>query len=549
MTLHDARDVGQSAVLDADVCIVGGGPAGISAALTLDGGRLSVILLESGGYEEDAETRDRNFGENIGLPYYDLAETRHRGLGGSSQRWAGWCRPMDPADFDDRPWLGATGWPVTFAEMLPFYQQAAELCELQESPFTERSEGLPAVYRSPFVGGDVQIATWKGSPPTKFGHRYRAALARSKNVSVFTHATATELILGGNGGTMDKVRVSGPGHKDFDVRAKTVVLCAGAIESARVLLASRNVHATGVGNGQDLVGRFFMEHPHGVTAYVIPLPPEVVGRQRIPGIDRAVLGTRDRLAIQRPSGLRKAAYVIDARTRTMSQMLNFSTHLRTMSAVDRESSVAYQSFKLIVNNLRSPRHLLSQIRSRSLPEGTVRQVENLITGFPEVAKVILDEALSRPASLALYTQSEQAPNRESRVILDARSHDSTGLPRIKLDWRLKRIDTESIQKAHRILGDHFARSGLGVVIPVPAFAEGGGDWRHGLSGGHHHMGTARMADSPRHGVVDRNGQVHGVHGLYIADSAVFPVSGYANPLLTIVAMACRVASRIQSVHR
>ena len=70
-------------------------------------------------------------------------------------------------------------------------------------------------------------------------------------------------------------------------------------------------------------------------------------------------------------------------------------------------------------------------------------------------------------------------------------------------------------------------------------------WPEDLGWGHHHMGTTRMNASPRFGVVDSDCAVHGVEGLYVAGSSVFPTGGYVNPTLTIVALAIRLADHLR----
>jgi choline dehydrogenase-like flavoprotein len=62
----------------------------------------------------------------------------------------------------------------------------------------------------------------------------------------------------------------------------------------------------------------------------------------------------------------------------------------------------------------------------------------------------------------------------------------------------------------------------------------------------HHMGTTRMHDDPKQGVVDRNCQVHGIDNLFIAGSSVFPTGGYNTPTLTIVALALRLADHLKA---
>jgi choline dehydrogenase-like flavoprotein len=287
-----------------------------------------------------------------------------------------------------------------------------------------------------------------------------------------------------------------------------------------------------------------MEHPHLVTGRIELAPAGTKNRPALASIDKGFGGVRARLAMQRPAGAMKVAYTISRARQEAEQLLNFSTHLRTVSPVSREESDAYQAFKLAVGNLRSPKRMAKQVRDKALPEDSGNLTKRLIKGTPEIMQVIYHEALRKPTQLALYTQSEQSPNRDSRLTLDSSRTDALGMPRINLDWQLSRIDKQSIMKAQEIIGTQLMASGLGRLVPEPAFTEDSSDWGNGLRGGHHHLGTARMSSDPMTGVVDANGQAHTVEDLYVADSAVFPVGGYANPFLTTVAWALRLAETV-----
>ena len=72
-------------------------------------------------------------------------------------------------------------------------------------------------------------------------------------------------------------------------------------------------------------------------------------------------------------------------------------------------------------------------------------------------------------------------------------------------------------------------------------------WPNSMTGGKHHMGTTRMHVDPRCGVVDPHCRVHDCANLYVAGSSVFPTCGYANPTLTIVALAVRLCDRLKQV--
>ena len=541
MAITTATVIPRGSILNGDVCIVGGGPAGISAALRIARrSDLRVVVLESGGLEAEPEAQALNEGFNDGLDYYDLVETRNRVLGGSSHKWAGWCRPQDPIDFAGRPWAGSRGWPISYETMVPYFKGAAEMCQLESEQWSIASgASLPLLYLPPFVSGDVEIALWQGSPPTKFGIAYRDELLASKQVTVVTEGTATEITT--EDGRATGVLVKSLSGNEFSITARVTVLAAGGLETPRLLLASRSQNPLGLGNENDNVGRYFAEHPHLVTGRIEVFSREKSGRVTLDALDRGAGGVRARLAMQRPHGSMKVAYTISRARQESDGLLNFSTHLRTISTVSREDSDAYQAFKLALGNLRSPRRFLTQVRSRSLPDGSGKLLGRLVRGAPEIWKVIYQEALRKPSQLALYTQCEQSPNRDSRVTLDDRSTDALGVPKLRLNWRLNRTDKESVARAQQIVGDQLEATGLGRLVAEPFLAEDSDSWGPNLRGGHHQMGTARMSTDPADGVVDTDGRVHTVRDLYVADASVFPVAGYANPLFTAVAWALRVA--------
>lgn len=551
MTLQQITSVPRGTEMQAEVCVVGGGPAGIAFAVALEEATdLDIILVESGGLEIEPTTRELNLGTNIGLPYYDLTESRARVLGGASESWAGWCRPLDPIDFEERPWFPHSGWPISYEEMRPYYDRAARLCQLESQQWIPTAELLlPSMYLPPFIGEDVEIAVWQGSPPTKFGAVYRDQLASSSQIQVILGATATEILSNQAANLATGVRVAGLDGNEISIRAKVVVLAAGALETARLLLASTQATPAGLANEHDLVGRYFMEHPHLVTAKIELYPERAHNRPYLPAIDAGRRGIGARLSMQRPSGAIKVAYTVSEQRQKAEHLLNFSTHLQTVGPVNRDHSDAYRAFKLVVGNLRSPRRLLRQLRTGTLPAGTAGLARRLVKGSPEIMNVIYHEALRRPTHLALYTQTEQAPNPESRLTLDWSRRDALGMPRINLDWRLSSIDKESVIRSQQIVGNRLEIAGLGRLVPEEPFTDDSPDWGPGLRGGHHHLGTARMSHNPRTGVVDGNGRAHTVTNLYLADSAVFPTSGFANPMLTIVAWALRLADHVGHTYR
>lgn len=150
---------------------------------------------------------------------------------------------------------------------------------------------------------------------------------------------------------------------------------------------------------------------------------------------------------------------------------------------------------------------------------------------------------SRANRFSLDFHSEQQPSPDSRITL-IEQRDALGLPQIRIDWRYTQWDIDTVRVSLGVIRDELARTGCGTLEYNEAtVAEEA--LRYGAYGGHH-IGTARMGADPKTSVVDADLRVHGVPNLSIASAAVFPTSSQANPTLTIVALAVRLAARLRA---
>ena len=162
----------------------------------------------------------------------------------------------------------------------------------------------------------------------------------------------------------------------------------------------------------------------------------------------------------------------------------------------------------------------------------------------------IEEAiLSKEKSYArLYIRAEQLPNRDSRISLSDKL-DVFGLPKIKVDWQLTDFDKHSIIESTYRIAEEFGRLNLGRVKLEDWVTQEDNTWPQPLWGGCHHIGTTRMSDDLKLGIVDTNCRVHTVGNLYIAGSSVFPTAGYVPPTLTIVALALRLSDHLKKQFR
>ena len=262
--IEDARAVPDASALEADLCVIGGGAAGITIAREFAGSPVKVVLLESGGLELDGETQGLNKGANVGLPYFPLDGARLRAFGGTTHHWGGVCRPFDPIDFERRPGVPHTGWPIDRATLDRYYPEARSIVGLESSSWDvedwdRRDRFEPIELSSRRV--HTRIAQTVKKQDRSFGERYRDDVRRAKNVTAYLFANVTEIETDRSGAAAVRVAVRTLAGTGFSVSARSFVLAVGGIENARLLLVSRSRHERGLGNQNDLVGRFFLEHP------------------------------------------------------------------------------------------------------------------------------------------------------------------------------------------------------------------------------------------------------------------------------------------------
>jgi len=271
--LIDARSLPDGAQLQCDLAVIGAGPAGLGIVDRLRASGLRICLLEGGGLEQTVRAQRLYRGEITGHPHYPLHTSRFRVFGGSGNRWGGWCHPLEPIDFEHRPQLPWSGWPVSAADLDRYNKDTAELLGLTTDDFGSASwrDRLPPGL--PIEGGDFENAIFQISPRRDFGGAYRDRLRDSADVTVVLNANVTELRLDPGTDRVGTLRARTLRGNELSVRGRAVVLAAGAIENARLLLASRHDRAAGLGNERDQVGRNFMEHLHVLAGHLVVANP------------------------------------------------------------------------------------------------------------------------------------------------------------------------------------------------------------------------------------------------------------------------------------
>jgi hypothetical protein len=559
--LIDARQLPPDDTLRCDVCIIGGGPAGIAVARELGARGKSVILLESGGLALDAAAEDLNKGEVVDPATHGPLEAyRRRRLGGATTAWGGRCVPFDAIDFERRDWVPNSGWPITKADVDPFTGRAHEYLDLGAHSH-EVNEALPPAARSQamipgFVSSDVTTdSLYLFSPPTNFGKKYLEELTASRAIRLVVHANCRKIMTDAEGSRASHLVVessapeggsgpSAPKGRTFEVIADRFVLAAGGLENVRLLLGSNDVHQRGIGNRTDQLGRYYMCHVIG------HFEVEFASKDVIWDYEKTVTG----LYCQRT-----VALTADAQRRL--RLLNHRARIEhaEVSNPAHGSGVLSASY-LVKSLLASPvlrarldvlsRGVLSAAQKQKDPQ-IAAHLRNILTdvgGVARFSKRWLNERILTDVKLPsvvmksdsnIYTfrlDAEQIPNPASRVGLGD-ERDAFGQRRLKVDWHRTRADEEMLLAVCATLGSALEKSGAGKLRSEPELVP--------EATGGHHIGTTRMSSDPASGVVDANCRVHDVRNLYIASSSVFATCSYANPTQLILSLALRLADHLQ----
>ncbi|RDU95990.1 FAD-dependent oxidoreductase [Trinickia dinghuensis] len=532
----DTRGIDEGREIETTVCIVGAGVAGITLALELDRCGIDTCLLESGGFRPDDDTRDLYRGENAGLPYAFADGSRSRYLGGSSNCWGGWCRPLDPWDFEQRDWVPDSGWPFRIDELEPYYARTHALLKLGpnnfDPPFWEHAIGRADVRRIPLVTGNVRDTIAQFSPPARFGKLYRGNLERSPHIRVFLHANVVHVDTDADASHVTRVDIATLTGRHMTVTAKRFVLAAGGIENARLLLASNRVQAAGLGNAYDNVGRYFMDHPRIMSGSVRFSP--AWARNKLYDIKFHYQNA----AVSAHGTPISSQFALTPEVLRRERLLN--SRVWFFSMFYGEGSAGAEAL------IRCKQALLHKDQpDRRWSEDLETMLRHPIdtAGFG-LTRLLQPRALIRDVKLQAIVEAQ--PNRDSRVTL-GEQRDRLGMPRVKVAWRLTELAQRTFDRTFELVADELHTSAV-AQVELDAPLEGHA-WPTTLEGTWHHMGTTRMHDSPRGGVVDRHCKVYGVDNLYVAGSSVFPTVGANFPTITIVALALRLAGHlVQSLH-
>ena len=533
MAVVDARTLESATVIDTDICIVGGGAAGITLASELVASGLNICLVESGGYVADERTQSLYDLESTGYPLRDNYMSRARYLGGSCNLWAGRSMQFTDLDMQARSWVPDSGWPIGYDEIAAYYARAAATLDLPGLAMgdMQRYHAMISPDEQKLFSSNMFVPTtsvW-ARESKRFGADFRKLLKTAHNLRMLLNASVTSINLNDAANAVESATAATLQGKRFRIRARHFVLACGGLENARLLLASNDRESGGIGNDHDQVGRYFMDHPRAVYGKVhLPASTSLYAFRGRPLLD----------------GKMQIGIGLSPATQRQEKLLNHyvTFESQTSGYAEARYQALVQTAKVMLRRGHAgSRWDFRRMKLRELPEMVyLLSPRELMPHWLYRLFVATREAVPRRAKPQTYIVvyfSEQPPDPSSRVTLSD-SRDELGVRRIKLNWHIGASVNDSVMRFQALLQRQLAATGVGTLEP--------GKGEISYTDASHHMGTTRMSASPGRGVVDSNCRVHGVDNLLIAGSSVFPAAGYANPTLTIVALSLRLAEHLKS---
>jgi choline dehydrogenase-like flavoprotein len=522
----DFTDANCAIPAETDLCIVGAGVMGLAiTSHLLNHSRRRILLVEEGELE-DRETSAAVAAEtNSGDLPSAVAGSRARGFGGSSRRWGGQALPFSPLDLADRPFLPELGaWPISWDELNRFYPAVDRFLGLGPLPFNADLWRRPQV-TAPFgADQDLELTISKYSPHAYLASVHQPTIADSSQVVCLLNAKVASLELEQEG-QLRGLRIRSRGGRELTIQARQVVLCAGGIENARILLSSPQGEGGTAGNRADLVGRYYQDHVGFFAAQLQPLDWKAFRHlfaSFIPGKQKYVPKLQLSQALQRRDGL-----------------LNVTGNLD----VQEDGNSPRNSARRIYNSLRRNQQPDGGRRS------TFQDGWRLVRATPQALDLLTAHLLERRIALPrcgrfyLMANAESEPLHGSRITLGP-ERDAFGLRRPQVHWLVSDLTRAALCTYAQALKGSLESAGIATVKISPYLLDPAANWKERAYSLYHHMGATRMAASANAGVVDSYGRVHGVENLYIAGTSILPTGSASNPSYTALALALRTAEQL-----
>jgi choline dehydrogenase-like flavoprotein len=522
--IRDLFQAPRDVSLCADVAIVGAGIAGLVLADRLRKASKRVVVLESGSHEQTAPEHPLNQVENLGRPYRGATASRFRCLGGTSTRWGGALIPFIASDLEARPRLGLPSWPLSYEAIAPYVRDVERLFRLDESGY---DESLVKEFRAEneIPIGDRDLSTRFAKWP-RFDRRNVAtllgdAITKDPALEIWLNATTTDISIDQERGLARGVVACAPNLRKISVTAPQIAVCAGAIETTRLLLVLDRANDNRVFSGCDSLGCYFQDHVSGAVGEIRASDPAAINR--LAGFrfhKGAMRSFRLELtpSAQHEEGVGSAFVHIAARP------------LRP---------TGFDALREFLRSVQRRRPAIGKLARAALDAPYLMRAAQWRYGRRQLF-------WPQPSAYDIHVVAEQLPDRGNQIGLSRRT-DPYGIPLATISWSIREPERRIFAATMRRFAAYWSRHALsrfGYPIwrtPPERLAlddlEDTGDIAHP-------MGSTRMGASPRTSVLNGELAVHAVRNVWVASTSAFPSGSSANPTMMLAMLTLRLGDQL-----
>jgi hypothetical protein len=561
--ITSGNQVANGTTLNAQLVVIGAGPAGIVSALEAARRGIDVIVVETGGKKPNPACQrlsEANRTQPDAHAPVEIAVSRR--LGGTSSIWGGRCVPYDRVDFTERAVAAHSRWPIGYDDVEPYFDAACRWMVCGRPVFdATKLNHLPRQMIPGLEDGAVlssSLERW--SLPTDFGKVYFDELRNTPNLRVFTDSTCVGITLDGDGALAESAECRTLSGSSFMVRADDVIVACGGLEATRLLMCSPGPNGRSIGDHSGHLGRWYMAHLEGIIADLVLSTPR---DETIYWYERDIDGSyvRRRFTFEESylikndlpniSGWIANPELADAAHRNAARSL---TYLVLISPIGFLLAPTAQRLSLTGTKIPGTPYGMTTKSSvwSHLRNLLAHPLETARFAFVFGTKRVFSRGRKPPGFFVanpnnrypLQYHAEHLPHYESRVMLST-DLDELGMPRLEIDIHFTDDDVAGVVEAHRHWDLYLRKQGVGRLeyqsddLAAAVLERAGG--------GYHQVGTTRMAGAPEDGVVDENLTVHGVSNLHVVSSSVFVTSSQANSTFMVVVFALRLIERLYGI--